>query len=88
MNLLKSKVFYIIVLTIALLIIAFVLFNTILYNYKGRLNNYLNNYYQTTSEESLNDINKKYSGLFLSSFITTFFPFLERRIFTSLSFSP
>ena len=57
MNLLKSKVFYIIVLTIALLIIAFVLFSTILYNYKGRLNNYLNNYYQTTSEESLNDIN-------------------------------
>ena len=57
MNLLKSKISYIIVITISLLIITFILFNSILYNYKGKLNNYLNDYYATTSEESLTNIN-------------------------------
>jgi hypothetical protein len=58
MNLLKSKIFYIIVITISVLIIALVLFNTILFNYKSRLSNYLNDYYTTSSEESLTNINK------------------------------
>ena len=45
------------IIVVALIIIALILFNTIFYNYKNKLNNYLNNYYMS-EENNIDDINK------------------------------
>lgn len=53
----KNIIFYIIGIIITLIIIVLILFNTIFYDYKGRLNNYLNIYY-TQEQNDLEKTNK------------------------------
>jgi hypothetical protein len=57
MNLLKNKIFYLVTLIGALIIIILVLMNTILYNYKGKLETNLNNYYTSNDETAIDNIN-------------------------------
>ena len=53
----NSLIFYIGGIIITLAIIILILFNTIFYNYKGKLNNYLDTYF-TQNDNSLDNINK------------------------------
>ncbi|MBE6158752.1 MAG: hypothetical protein E7159_02885 [Firmicutes bacterium] len=59
----KKIIIYIALGIVSLVCILLILFNTILYNYKGKLNSYLNTYYSDTNA-NLDDVNKvldKYS---------------------------
>ena len=55
-----SVIFYIGGIVITLLIISIILFNTIFYDYKGRLHNYLDTYY-TLSDNNIDNINKLFN---------------------------
>ena len=52
-----SLLFYIGGIIITLLIITLILFNTVFYDYKGKLNNYLNDYYKEV-DNNIDNINK------------------------------
>jgi hypothetical protein len=59
----KNIIIYIALGIVSLVCILLILFNTVLYNYKGKLNSYLNTYYSDTNA-NLDEINKvldKYS---------------------------
>jgi hypothetical protein len=53
----KKHILTIIIFSSAIFVLFFTLFNTILYNYKGKLNSALDEYYNAGSQSSLDDIN-------------------------------